>query len=219
MPALRLSVTFSLSADIIAFQCCLMRNRRGLPCILFLLAALPAARGVAASIPLQPAKPPVSGKLFDRLGPEETGLAEVNRIVPDHPAAHLYATGLGGGGIALGDVDGDGRLDVFIAGGAGPNKLYRQTEPLKFADITLDAGPQLDGGSAWATGCTMVDIEGDGDLDIFVCNYESPCQLFINTGPGQEAPVFFREAATASQLAITDACAVPCFCDYDRDGD
>ena len=66
----------------------------------------------------------------------------------------------------------------------------------------------------------MVDIDADGDLDVFVCNYESPCQLFINQGPGPDgAPVFFTEAAGASQLAITDACVQACFCDDDRDGD
>jgi enediyne biosynthesis protein E4 len=187
--------------------------------LLLCLVFLPARHTMAAAVPFQPARPSASGLLFDRLGPEQTGLTEVNRIVPEHPWAHLYATGMGGGGMALGDVDGDGRTDVFIAGGAGPNKLYRQTGPLEFADITAEAGPLLDGGEAWATGCAMVDIEGDGDLDIFVCNYESPCQLFVNTGPAADGTVFFREAAEAAQLAVTDACATPCFCDYDRDGD
>jgi hypothetical protein len=185
-----------------------------------LLLCLPVSAAQAASIPLPRAKPSVSGKLFDRLGPEATGLDAVNRIVPDHANAHLYATGMGGGSLAVGDVDRDGRLDIFVAGGAGPNVLYRQTGPMKFTDITAGAGPLLDGGTSWATGCAMVDIDADGDLDIFVCNYESPCQLFINTGRGPDgSPVFFREAAGVSQLNITDACAVPFFCDYDRDGD
>lgn len=172
----------------------------------------------AAGIPLKPAKPAESGKLFDRLGPEMTGLAEVNRIVPDHELSYLYPGGMGMGSLAVGDVDGDGLVDVFIAGGAGPNRLYRGTEIFKFEDVTATAGPLLDGGTGWATGCAMVDIEGDGDLDIFVCNYDTPCQLFLNMGKGPEG-VFFREVAAAAQLELKGACAVPCFADYDRDGD
>src|SRR5688500_3087359 len=97
--------------------------------VFFLLSAARPAEG--ASTPLAPAKPSVSGKLFDRLGPEVTGLNVVNRLEPGHAHAHLYATGMGGGSMAVGDMDRDGRLDVFIAGGAGPNKLYRQTAPMK----------------------------------------------------------------------------------------
>ena len=183
-----------------------------------LLSLLWCLRASGAGVPLPSAKPAESGKLFDRLPSEVTGLTEVNRIVPDHALAWLYATGMGAGSVATGDVDADGLLDVFIAGGAGPNRLYRQTEPWKFADITAAAGPLLDGGSAWATGCAMVDIDGDGDLDIFVCNYESPCQLFVNMGRGPKG-VIFREMAAAAHLDLTSACAVPCFADYDRDGD
>ena len=186
--------------------------------LLILSLTLPCLRGGAAIIPLQTAKPPESGKLFDRLGSDLTGLAEVNRIVPDHVHSPLYTTGMGAGGMALGDVDNDGLLDVFLSSGAGPNKLYRATAAFKFEDITATAGPLLDGGTAWATGCAMVDIEGDGDLDIFVCNYDAPCQLFVNMGRGPDG-VFFREAAKEAQLDLIAASALPCFCDYDHDGD
>ena len=173
-----------------------------------------------AGLPQAPAQPAVSGKRFDRLGPDATGLAEVPRIEPGHEKAFLYRGTAGSGSIALGDIDRDGLIDLFIAGAAGPNRLYRQTKPFVFTDITATAGPLIDGGSHWATGSSMVDIDADGDLDIFVCNFDAPCQVFVNTGPAADgSPAFYREAAADFGLNITAASAVPCFCDYDRDGD
>ncbi|NNM28625.1 MAG: RNA-binding protein [Akkermansiaceae bacterium] len=61
----------------------------------------------------------------------------------------------------------------------------------------------------------MVDIDGDGDLDIMVCNYDSPVQVFLNDGSGRK----FVDRAAAMGLAVTDASLMPFFADYDRDGD
>ena len=61
----------------------------------------------------------------------------------------------------------------------------------------------------------MVDIDQDGDLDIYVCNYDSPNLLFINEGP--DLPM--SEQAAPVKINIVDACLMPSFADYDRDGD
>ena len=72
----------------------------------------------------------------------------------------------------------------------------------------------VDGGEAWGTGATMVDVDNDGDLDIFVCNYDSPCALYLNQGDGH-----FVEDAKRFGLDVVDASLSPVFCDYDCDGD
>jgi len=95
-----------------------------------------------------------------------------------------------------------------LVSGSGKNKLYRQTGDLRFEDITERA--KIDGGDAWGSGATMVDV----DLDIYVCNYMAPNELFVNQGGGR-----FIESAKAFCLDVTDACVESAFCDYDCDGD
>ena len=86
----------------------------------------------------------------------------------------------GCGGIAVGDVDNDGRPDLYFTGGAVPNRLYRQVADLVFEEVTARAG--VEGKGAWSTGASLVDIDNDGDLDIYVCNYDSANLLYLNEG-------------------------------------
>lgn len=157
-----------------------------------------------------------SQKLFQQLDPDQIGINMVHPIDTRHRLKRLYESGYAVGGIALGDIDADGLLDVFFASGPRANKLYRQVATLdgqvRFEDITADAG--VAGGRAWSSGASMVDIDGDGDLDIHVTNYDEPNHLFVNDGTGR-----FTEGAKAAGLAITDASLFPAFADYDNDGD
>ncbi|HKE83399.1 MAG TPA: CRTAC1 family protein [Vicinamibacterales bacterium] len=72
-----------------------------------------------------------------------------------------------GMGACAGDVDNDGRIDLYVTN-AGPNTLFRNTGNGAFTDITRAAGVGLDG---WSTSCAFLDIDHDGDLDLFVANY------------------------------------------------
>ncbi len=74
-----------------------------------------------------------------------------------------------GMGVAVGDYDNDGWVDVFITA-VGGNHLFRNLGNGKFADVTAEAGV---GGSTneWSTSCAWIDFDNDGDLDLFVCNY------------------------------------------------
>jgi hypothetical protein len=159
------------------------------------------------------------GKLFTQLGPEHTGLTDVNRMDVEHPMNYLYHSGMTCGGVAVADFDGDGKPDLFFAGTTGPNRLYRQTGDLKFTDITAGAGQGLDGGARWAAGVAVADVNNDGRPDIYLCHYMQPNELWLNMGPGKAGePVTFRECAKEAGLAVVDCSHSAAFADYDGDG-
>jgi len=157
---------------------------------------------------------------FSRLEASETGINFVSRLLPDHPKAYLYHSGMTCSGIAAGDVDGDGKPDLFLANGPGSNALYLQTEgSFQFEDVTEKVGARIDGDDDWAAGVAMADVDNDGDLDIYLCNYDAPNQLFINEGAGEGQRVRFSEQAEIAGINVTDASHNAAFCDYDNDGD
>ena len=121
-----------------------------------------------------------------------------------------------GGGIATGDINNDGLLDLYFTGNQVPNKLYLNKGGLKFEDITEKAG--VAGDDRWYTGVTMADVNGDGYLDIY-CSvsglFESKHnQLFMNNGDGT-----FEERGES--LGVNDGgnSIQSTFFDYDKDGD
>ncbi|HWB05581.1 MAG TPA: FG-GAP-like repeat-containing protein [Verrucomicrobiales bacterium] len=175
-----------------------------------LIAASSLQAAEIAGAPLA-AKSAATATLFEELGKEQTGIDFNNPIDDTHEFRFLYASAMSTGGVAIGDFDRDGKPDIYLINGPGRNKLYRQTGPMKFEDVTAKAG--VDGGAAWGTGCAFADVDGDADLDIYVCNYLSPNQLYLNKGDGT-----FEERAKAFGLDFTDACHTPAFCDYDGDG-
>ncbi|MCZ6683320.1 MAG: FG-GAP-like repeat-containing protein [Planctomycetota bacterium] len=130
----------------------------------------------------------------------------------DHPLKHLFIHGFAAGGVCIGDCDGDGKPDIYLVGQVGPNKLYRQVAPMRFEDVTERAG--VSGGAAWGAGATFIDIDNDSDLDLYVCNYDSPNLLYVNQGDGT-----FRELGAAAGLAFRGASIMAAFADIDRDGD
>ncbi len=153
-----------------------------------------------------------SENLFEKLPTEKTGIDFVNRLDPKSPMSFLYHSGMSCGGVAIGDIDGDGRPDIYLANGSSKNRLYKQTGDFQFVDITENAG--VGGGDGWSTGVAIVDIDNDGDLDIYVCNYTSPNHLFINDGTGK-----FSDQAATYKVDFIDASLMPSFADYDGDGD
>jgi len=149
--------------------------------------------------------------MFEELDKAATGVDFINPVDESNSLRFLYASAMSTGGVAIGDFDGDGKPDIFLVSGPGKNKLFRQVAPMKFEDVTAKAG--IDGGDAWGVGCAFADVNGDGKIDIYVCNYLSPNQLFINNGDGT-----FTEKAKEYGIDFVDACHTPAFCDYDGDG-
>jgi hypothetical protein len=157
--------------------------------------------------------------LFELLRPGQTGVTFANTITPDDSLnvqtdVYLY----NGAGVAVGDVDNDGLPDIFFAGNIVSSRLYRNKGKMQFEDITERAGVRT---SAWATGATMVDINNDGYLDIYVSvsgpEWYTPSEranlLFVNNGNGT-----FREAAAEYGIADTAFTTHAAFVDYDGDG-
>lgn len=157
--------------------------------------------------------------LFLLKNPEETGIRFENRLQSTDSSNILeYLYFYNGGGVAAGDLDNDGLIDLYFTGNQVPNKLYHNKGKLKFEDITETAGVTGDGG--WSTGVTMADVNGDGLLDIYVCQVseqgkvKGKNKLYLNQGKLQ-----FTEVATDYGIDFAGYSTHAVFFDYDRDGD
>ncbi len=157
--------------------------------------------------------------LFQLLNPEQTGIDFTNKLTSTSEVNILeYLYFYNGGGVAAGDINNDGLVDLYFTGNQVSNKLYLNKGNFQFQDITYSAGVSGDGG--WSTGVTMADVNGDGLLDIYVCqvgdygSIKGQNKLYLNLGKGK-----FREAAEEFGLAFKGFSTHAVFFDYDRDGD
>jgi len=128
-----------------------------------------------------------SGKTgFTLLPPSTTGIEFSNQL-SDLKAAENQIR-LNGSGVAAGDVDGDGLVDLYFCRLEGPNALYRNLGGWKFQDITPSAGVAC--GDQYSTGAVFSDVDGDGDLDLLVNSIGGGTRLFLNDGKGHFAEAF-----------------------------
>jgi len=160
--------------------------------------------------------------LFSLLSAQETGI-NFSNAVSENEALNIlsYEYFYNGGGVAVGDINGDGLADLFFTGNMRPNRLYLNLGGCKFKDITDQAAPGLGGRKdGWKTGATMADVNGDGLLDIYVCYSGKKAedvrrnQLFINLGNNK-----FQEEAKSYGLDDPGYSTQAAFFDYDNDGD
>ena len=163
---------------------------------------------------------PSPAPLFRLLPPSQTGIAFANTItVTDSLNALTDPYIYNGAGVAVGDIDNDGLPDIFFAGNMVSSRLYLNKGHIQFADITASAHVTT---QTWATGVSLVDINNDGFLDIYVCvsgpAWSTPAQrrnlLFVNNGNRT-----FTEAAARYGIADTGFCTQAVWLDYDGDGD
>ncbi len=153
-----------------------------------------------------------SQSLFEQIDPKSAGIDFEHIWNPPPERDELITSQMAGGGVCIGDYDQDGRPDVFLTRPQGGSRLYRNLGGMRFEDVTSTAG--VDGNGAWCLGPTFVDIDNDGDLDLYVCVYRGPNLLYVNQGDGT-----FKEQAKSHGLDFTGASIMLAFADYDRDGD
>ena len=152
-----------------------------------------------------------SDKRFDSLSVERTGLDFAHEWEPPADYKLKIYNSLPGGGVSIGDVDGDRLPDVYLTQPHVGSRLYRNLGEFRFEDVTESSGL---GENPQGQGATLVDVDNDGDLDLFVCNSQRPNNLFINDGRGR-----FVDQAERAGLDFSGASVMVAFADYDRDGD
>ena len=147
---------------------------------------------------------------FTSLDSRSTGLGFTNTLGIDRSLTNHIL--MNGSGVALGDVDGDGWVDIFLCGLNGGSALYRNLGGWQFTNVTYSAGvacSKID-----ATGAVFADVDGDGDLDLLVGGIGSGVKYFVNDGTGH-----FTDRTQASGLASSSGTMSLALADYDGDGD
>ncbi len=114
-----------------------------------------------------------------------------------------------GSGCAMFDYDADGRLDIYLVNGAGPDRLYRQTPDGTFTDVTASSGIKA---LEYGMGCAVGDFDNDGHPDLFLANFGAD-QLWRNNGDGT-----FTDVTAAAGVGDDLWSVSAAFADYDRDG-
>lgn len=164
-------------------------------------------------------------KQFTLLTPEATGIIFENTLTEGlNTNILMYEYFYNGGGVAIGDLNGDGLDDLYFTGNMVENRLYLNKGDFKFEDITQEAGVATRA-APWKTGTTMADVNGDGLLDIYVCYSGSlppdkrKNQLFINQGNNEKNIPSFKEMANHYGIDSEATSTQASFFDYDNDGD
>lgn len=181
--------------------------------ILCFITSLPACKQTSNQQPL-----------FEVLDDAATGLHFSNKLTPTS-AFNLfkYMYFYNGAGVGAGDFNNDGNIDLFFGANQGKNTIYLNNGHAHFTDVTVAAKIPQDGG--WTTGISVVDINNDGLLDIYVCrvgNHEtlhSRNQLLICQGIDKNGVPFYTDMAESYGLGFSGFSTQAVFLDYDNDGD
>jgi enediyne biosynthesis protein E4 len=161
---------------------------------------------------------------FVTLTGDETGLNFNNKLTPTESFNVFdYMYFYNGGGVGIGDFNNDGKLDIFFSANQSRDKLYLNQGGLHFKDVTEEA--KIPNDSAWSTGVSVVDINNDGLLDIYICRVDNHKllrghnELLICRGIDKNGVPFYEDQAAAYGLDFSGYSTQAVFFDYDMDGD
>jgi len=162
--------------------------------------------------------------LFKKISSSQSGIHFNNTITENDSINPIDVVNVyNGGGVGIGDFNNDGLPDIYFAGNMVSNKLYLNKGDFKFDDITVKAG--VDGKGRWARGVSVVDINNDGLMDIYISNtiYKDSLRrrniLYVNQGVDKEGLPHFKDMAAEYGLNIHVQSTMANFFDYDNDGD
>jgi len=162
--------------------------------------------------------------LFQLVSPDHSNIHFNNLIVENDSINPIDETNIyNGGGVGIGDFNNDGLQDIYFTGNVVSNKLYINKGRFKFEDITKEA--KVDGDGRWCRGVSVVDINNDGWMDLYVCvSMDKNSQrrqnlLYINQGLDKNKVPVFKEMAAEYGLNDTTHSTMAAFFDYDNDGD
>jgi hypothetical protein len=146
---------------------------------------------------------------FKRLNASDTGILFTNLLADDHSLTNRNL--LSGSGVAAGDVDGDGLVDLYFCGLDNNNALYRNRGNWKFEDVTASAGVACS--NQYSTAAVFADVDGDGVLDLLVNALGGGTRLFLNDGKGH-----FKESTDQSGLRSRTGSMSMALADVDGNG-
>ena len=162
--------------------------------------------------------------LFTKISSGKTNIHFNNTILENDSVNVLdFENVYNGGGVGVGDFNNDGLPDLYFSGNLVSNKLYLNKGNLAFQDITETAG--VNGEGKWCRGVSVVDINNDGLMDIYVCAtlLKDPKLrehlLYINQGVDKDGVPHFKNMAKEYGLDDTSHGTMAAFFDYDNDGD
>ncbi len=164
-----------------------------------------------------------AGKLI-RIDSSQSHITFSNNI-PENDSINIFdfANVYNGGGVGVGDFNNDGLMDLYFTGNMVPNKLYLNKGNMQFEDVTAEAG--VGGTGEWYRGVSVIDINNDGKMDLYVCATakKNPLErkniLYINQGPDKNGVPVFKDMAESYGIADTSQSTMAYFFDYDNDGD
>ncbi len=161
--------------------------------------------------------------LLEPLPAESTGVDFVNLLTENDTTNILYNEYLyNGGGVGVGDFDNNGLPDLFFGGNMVSSRLYLQTAPWKFTDVTAAAGLTT---TSWVTGVNVHDVNGDGREDLYLTTLDptgsrdTPNLLFENQGLGPDGQLVFREVAAEYGIDDRNYGTHSAWIDLEGDGD
>ncbi|AHG93775.1 ASPIC/UnbV domain protein (plasmid) [Gemmatirosa kalamazoonensis] len=182
-------------------------------------------RAAPAGAPSDGTLPGADGHLFTTLPSSYTGVRFVNRVRDTEELnVFAYRNFYNGGGVAIGDLTGDGLPEIVLTANDGGPTLYLNGGKFRFRDVTAASGIRS-APHSWTTGVTLADVNGDGKLDIYICKAGAgdPAsranELWINDGVGADGVPHFTERAKTYGVDDEGWSTQAAFLDYDRDGD